>query len=151
MRGGCVETSGPQRMLVHGGHSGVAGVNGAGVASWQSHFKVIGGHAGVRGEWGVDRSRDASVVTHRQAWSMGATLGWNEQETLGGGRHNGFRGANGKAGMVSGEYTELEAKMGDTEAELLVESPLGRDSASLGLKWSGGHTWAGRGGHSRQA
>lgn len=41
--------------------------------------------------------------------------------------------------------------MGDTEAKLLVESPLGTNGGSLGLGWSEGHTRAGREGHSRQA
>lgn len=39
-------------MLLGGGHSGVTGINGAGVVSWWSHFKVVSvGHAGARGTW----------------------------------------------------------------------------------------------------
>lgn len=91
MSGGCVGTSGLSGMLVSAGHSGIIG---AGVASWQSHFKVVsGGHAGASGAWG-DRSRDASGVTHRGMVS-GATLGRNEQETMDSERYNGFRGAMG--------------------------------------------------------
>lgn len=68
---------------------------GADVASWRSHFKVVsGGHAVLEGHGG-DWSRDASGVTRREAWSVGATLGRNEQETMDSERHNGFRGAMG--------------------------------------------------------
>lgn len=73
-----------------------------------SYFKVAsGGHAGARGAWGGDQSRNASGVTHRQAWSVRTTLGWNGQVTLASGEHDGFRRAMG----VTLEQVQLEGNM----------------------------------------
>lgn len=95
MSGGCVGTSGLLGKLVSAGHSGIIGVKaqtwpaGSHTLRWSvGDMLLLEGHGG-------DWSRDASGVTCREPWSVGATLGRNEQETMDSERHDGFRGAMG--------------------------------------------------------
>lgn len=94
-------------MLVGGGHSGVTGVNGAGVASWWSHFKVVSaGHAGARGTWGEPEK--GCEWSHPQTGMV-----CDEQETLDNGGYNVFRVAMGRpTGVVSGGIHRARSKHG---------------------------------------
>ena len=68
----------------------------------------------------------------------GGHTGWNGQETLASGGHHGFTGAMGgtlEQMWSVGNTPGLQAKMGDTEAELPVEPPFGIVSGLLGLGW----------------
>lgn len=137
--------SGPKGMLVSGGHSDIRGVNRVGMARWGLvTFKVVSGGymlglEGHRGNW----SRDASGVTHRQAWSVGATLAGMDRRYCPVGDTTGSQEQWGdpRADVVGGEHTRAASKSGGHCSRVANGVTLWHS------QWIAG-TWVVRGAHS---